>query len=105
MSDVKGMKAVGVGASRGFGRGIAEALLKAGADVYALSRSDSSALVRANSGSVHTIIADGADPGVGARGVPDVKPNVGVLKAGATPTVASVQDQTREIFSRNSNNG
>jgi NAD(P)-dependent dehydrogenase (short-subunit alcohol dehydrogenase family) len=103
MSEVKGTKAVVVGASRGFGRGIAEALLEAGADVYALSRSDSSELVRATDGRVHTIIADGADPDVAARVVRDVKPNVVVLNAGATPKVASIQDHTWDSFSANWN--
>jgi len=38
MSELEGTKAVVVGASRGFGRGIVEALVEAGAEVRALSR-------------------------------------------------------------------
>ncbi len=37
MSDMKSTRAVVVGASRGFGRGIAEALDRAGANVHAVS--------------------------------------------------------------------
>jgi NAD(P)-dependent dehydrogenase (short-subunit alcohol dehydrogenase family) len=48
MSDMKSMRAIVVGASRGFGRGIVEALGRAGAEVHAVSRSDASDLVRAD---------------------------------------------------------
>jgi len=99
MNEVKGRRAVVVGASRGFGRGIAEALVEAGAEVYALSRSDSSDLVRSTGGRVHTMSVDGTDSAAPARVLRDVKPNVVVLNAGATPTVASIQEQTWESFS------
>jgi|SRR5271170_8093344 len=61
MSQLAGTRAIVVGASRGFGRGIAEALIEAGADVHALSRSDSSDLVRATGGRIRTITADATD--------------------------------------------
>ncbi len=99
MNEVKGRRAVVVGASRGFGRGIAEALVEAGAEVYALSRSDSSGLVRATGGRVHTMSVDATDPAAPARVLREVKPNVVVLNAGATPTVASIQQQTWDAFS------
>ena len=83
MSDMKSTRAVVVGASRGFGRGVAEALVRAGAEVHALSRSDSSELVRATDGQVHTIAADATDPEVALRVLREVKPNVVVLNAEA----------------------
>ena len=62
MSEARSTRAVVVGASRGFGRGIAEALVEAGADVYALSRTDSSDLVRATGGRIQAMTVDATDP-------------------------------------------
>lgn len=101
MNDLKGTIAVVVGASRGFGRGIAEALVREGADVHALSRSDSSELVRATDGRVHTIAADATDPEIALRVLREVKPDVVVLNAGATPRPALLQEHTWESFSVN----
>src|SRR5882724_4281178 len=99
MNDAKGRRAIVVGASRGFGRGIAEALVEAGADVYALSRSDSSDLVRATGGRIRTMRVDATDPAAPARALREIKPNVVVLNAGATPEVATIQQQTWDAFS------
>lgn len=101
MSELNDTKAVVVGASRGFGRGIAEALVESGVDIYALSRSDPSELVRATGGRVRTMIADATDPEVAARVVRDVKPTIVVLNAGATPKAAPLQEHTWESFSAN----
>jgi NAD(P)-dependent dehydrogenase (short-subunit alcohol dehydrogenase family) len=103
MSNVTGIRALVIGASRGFGRGIAEALAEAGADVYALSRGDASELVRATGGRVHTITADATEPNVAPRVLREVAPNVVVLNAGATPKAASIQDHTWDSFSANWN--
>jgi NAD(P)-dependent dehydrogenase (short-subunit alcohol dehydrogenase family) len=92
MSQLAGKRAVVVGASRGFGRAIAEALVEAGAEVHALSRSGSSELVRATGGRIHAITADATDPAVAARLVREVNPNIVVLNAGATPKAAPIQD-------------
>ena len=99
MSEARSTRAVVVGASRGFGRGIAEALVEAGADVYALSRTDSSDLVRATGVRIHAMTVDATDPAAPARVLREVKPNVVVLNAGATPTVGSIQEQTWDAFS------
>ena len=101
MSEMKGTRAVVVGASRGFGRAIAEALVRAGAEVHALSRSDSSELVRATDGHVHAIAADATDPEIALRVLRAVKPNVVVLNAGATPKPAPIREHTWESFSVN----
>jgi NAD(P)-dependent dehydrogenase (short-subunit alcohol dehydrogenase family) len=101
MSELNDTKAVVVGASRGFGRGIAEALVDAGVDVYALSRSDPSELVRATGGRVRATIADARDPEVAPRVVREVRPTIVVLNAGATPKAATIQEHTWESFSTN----
>jgi NAD(P)-dependent dehydrogenase (short-subunit alcohol dehydrogenase family) len=92
-----------VGASRGFGRGIAEALAEAGADVYALSRTGAPSAVGASRGRVRTIAADATDPELPPRLLQELKPSVVVLNAGATPAVAPIQEHTWESFSANWN--
>ncbi len=103
MSKLKGTKAVVVGASRGFGRGIVEALVDAGADVYALSRGDSTEVVRATAGRAHALAADAAAPGVAAQILREFEPTVVVLNAGARPEVAPFVEQTWDAFSVNWN--
>jgi NAD(P)-dependent dehydrogenase (short-subunit alcohol dehydrogenase family) len=88
MSELEGTRAVVVGASRGFGRGIVEALVEAGAEVYALSRGDSSEVVRATDGRAHAIGVDAAHPETASRILREIKPTSVVLNAGATPQVA-----------------
>jgi NAD(P)-dependent dehydrogenase (short-subunit alcohol dehydrogenase family) len=103
MSALVNRRAVVVGASRGFGRGIAEALVEAGAEVHALSRTEASDLVRASRGRVRAIAADATDPELPARLLRELKPTIVVLNAGATPEVATIQDHTWESFSVNWN--
>ena len=103
MSELEGTRAVVVGASRGFGRGIVEALVEAGAEVYALSRGDSSEVVRATDGRAHAIGVDAAHPETASRILREIKPTSVVLNAGATPQVAPFREQTWEAFSINWN--
>src|SRR5579862_5222107 len=104
MSELAGTKAVVVGASRGFGRGIVEALVETGAEVYALSRGDSSEVVRATGGRAHAIRADAAHPETPSRILREIKPSVVVLNAGATPPqIAPFREQTWDAFSTNWN--
>ena len=103
MSELEGTKAVVVGASRGFGRGIVEALVEAGAEVHALSRGDASEVVRATGGRAHAIRADATDPEIPSRILREIQPTVVVLNAGATPQVAPFRDQTWDAFSTNWN--
>jgi NAD(P)-dependent dehydrogenase (short-subunit alcohol dehydrogenase family) len=83
--------AIVTGASRGFGRGIAEALTAAGATVVGVSRSGG------------TVTADAADPATARRLIDEYQPRTIVLAAGAPPQMSPLQEQTWESFSQNWN--
>jgi NAD(P)-dependent dehydrogenase (short-subunit alcohol dehydrogenase family) len=105
MAEFAGKRALVVGGSRGFGRGIAEALLAAGAAVHVVARNPEplSELERASREEILTTAADAADPVVCGSLVDEVKPNIVVLNAGAEPQLEPIQHQTWESFSINWN--
>jgi NAD(P)-dependent dehydrogenase (short-subunit alcohol dehydrogenase family) len=86
-----GSTAIVTGASRGFGRGIAEALAAAGANVVGVSRSGG------------TVTADAADPTTAHLLIDEYQPRTVVLCAGAAPQMGRLQEQTWESFSQNWN--
>jgi NAD(P)-dependent dehydrogenase (short-subunit alcohol dehydrogenase family) len=86
-----GSTAIVTGASRGFGRGIAEAFAAAGADVIGVARSGG------------TVTADAADPATAHRLIDEYAPRTVVLCAGAAPQLSPLQEQTWESFSQNWN--
>jgi NAD(P)-dependent dehydrogenase (short-subunit alcohol dehydrogenase family) len=88
---LSGSTAIVTGASRGFGRGIAEALTAAGASVVGVARSGG------------TVTADAADPATARRLIDEYQPRTVVLCAGAAPQMTSLQEQTWESFSQNWN--
>jgi NAD(P)-dependent dehydrogenase (short-subunit alcohol dehydrogenase family) len=88
---LSGSTAIVTGASRGFGRGIAEALTAAGATVVGVSRSGG------------TVTADAADPATARRLIDEYQPRTIVLAAGAPPQMSPLQEQTWESFSQNWN--
>jgi NAD(P)-dependent dehydrogenase (short-subunit alcohol dehydrogenase family) len=98
-----GATALVTGASRGFGRGIATALSRAGAQVVAVAR-DAAALekVQAELGeSVTAVPADAADPFVAGQLTDTYRPSILVLNAGATPLPRPIHQHTWQTFSRN----
>ena len=101
--EIAGATALVTGASRGFGRGIATALIGAGARVVGVAR-DHAPLeeLRAELGGSFTAVsADAADPMVAGELIDRYRPGVLVLNAGATPLPRAVHHHTWQTFSRN----
>jgi NAD(P)-dependent dehydrogenase (short-subunit alcohol dehydrogenase family) len=102
-NEIAGAAALVTGASRGFGRGIATALSKAGANVVGVAR-DRGPLeeLHAQLGESFTPVpADAADPVVAGQLIDAYRPAILVLNAGATPLPRPVQHHTWQTFSRN----
>jgi NAD(P)-dependent dehydrogenase (short-subunit alcohol dehydrogenase family) len=102
-NEIAGVTALVTGASRGFGRGIATALSRAGAQVVGVAR-DRGPLeeLRAELGASFTAVpADAADPNVAGQLIDAYRPAILVLNAGATPLPRPVQHHTWQTFSRN----
>ena len=94
--------AIVVGASRGFGRGIATAFAAAGASVVAVARTEPPAADMADSADrIQYDIADATDARVAARLLDRVEPDMIVLVAGAQPLIRPLQHQSWEAFSVN----
>jgi NAD(P)-dependent dehydrogenase (short-subunit alcohol dehydrogenase family) len=101
--EIEGVTALVTGASRGFGRGVAIALSRAGAQVVGVAR-DRALLeeVRAELGGAFTAVpADAADPVAAGQLIDTYRPAILVLNAGATPLPRPVQHHTWQTFSRN----
>jgi NAD(P)-dependent dehydrogenase (short-subunit alcohol dehydrogenase family) len=93
------------GGSRGYGRGIVEALCGAGAWVHVVARSGPPLeVLRAELGErVSVTAADAADPVVIGHLLDTVHPDAVVLNAGASPLPRPLHHQTWESFSANWN--
>jgi NAD(P)-dependent dehydrogenase (short-subunit alcohol dehydrogenase family) len=81
--------AIVTGASRGFGRAIADALTAADLTVVGLSRSSS------------RVLGDATDPHLAETLIKEHRPDVVVLNAGAVPPMAPFHELTWDEFSRN----
>jgi NAD(P)-dependent dehydrogenase (short-subunit alcohol dehydrogenase family) len=89
------------GGSRGLGLGIVRALAAEGAAVWVLARdAERLAQLKQTVAGVHTLAADVTDPEIAPQTLRDLRPNLLVLNAGATPTMAPVHQQSWEQFSR-----
>ncbi|HEX7826754.1 MAG TPA: SDR family oxidoreductase, partial [Mycobacterium sp.] len=104
-ADLAGSTAIVTGAGRGFGRGIATALVGAGAHVVGVARTGTQVdEVRDELGDAFTPIgADAADPATAGRLIDEYRPRTLVLCAGAAPRMSPLAEQTWESFSQNWN--
>src|SRR5215207_9067609 len=95
--------AVVTGASRGFGRAIAAALVAAGTGVVGIARDEQELrAVRDELGKGFTPVAgDVTDEALVQRVIGEHRPGLLVLNAGAVPHMAPVHEQTWDTFSRN----
>jgi NAD(P)-dependent dehydrogenase (short-subunit alcohol dehydrogenase family) len=100
---ISGATALVTGASRGFGRAIAIALAKAGAQVVGVSRDPVKlAELRAELGPEFIpVAADAADPVSAGQLIDRWRPRLLVLNAGASPLARPLPRHTWQTFSRN----
>jgi NAD(P)-dependent dehydrogenase (short-subunit alcohol dehydrogenase family) len=102
-ADQPGTTAVVTGASRGFGAGIAAALIGHGHRVVGIARTaDALADVHRELGSLFIpVVADATTEDTARTLSEQYQPTLLVLNAGATPGAGPVHEQTWESFSRN----
>jgi NAD(P)-dependent dehydrogenase (short-subunit alcohol dehydrogenase family) len=102
-NQISGATALVTGASRGFGRAIATALAKAGAQVVGVSRDRAKlAELQAELGPEFIpVAADAADPVNAGQLIDQWRPRVLVLNAGASPLARPLPRHTWQTFSRN----
>jgi NAD(P)-dependent dehydrogenase (short-subunit alcohol dehydrogenase family) len=95
-TNLEGKTAVVVGAGRGFGRGVAEALSAAGADVLAIARHPA----QHEDPRISALTADAADPVVAGEVLDEHDPDILAVVAGVAPLLRPIHQHTWETFSR-----
>ncbi len=101
MTHLSGKTAVVTGGSRGLGQGIVRALAAEGAAVWAIARDSGRLdLLKREVDGVQTLVADVTDPQTAPEALRQTRPDILVLNAGATPTMAPVHQQSWEQFAR-----
>ena len=101
MTQLNGKTAIVTGGSRGLGQGIVRALAAEGATVWAIARDPERLdMLKHEIDGVQTLAADVTDPQTAPQTLRQTHPNILVLNAGATPTMAPVHKQSWEEFAR-----
>jgi NAD(P)-dependent dehydrogenase (short-subunit alcohol dehydrogenase family) len=99
MTQLNNKIAVVTGGSRGLGRGIVAALAAEGAKVWAIARDARRLdLLKREVKGVQTLVADVTDPQTASQALREIRPDILVLNAGATPTMTPVHEQSWEQF-------
>jgi NAD(P)-dependent dehydrogenase (short-subunit alcohol dehydrogenase family) len=101
-TEITGATALVTGASRGFGRAIAQALSAAGARVVGVARDrDALAGLRAELGDSFTpVVSDVTDPNAVGHLIDAHRPRILVLNAGASPLPRPLHQHTWQSFSQ-----
>ncbi|WP_158552618.1 SDR family NAD(P)-dependent oxidoreductase [Spirosoma telluris] len=86
------------GGTKGLGRAIADALVAQGANVTVIARNKAS-FNESAAASVSVVAGDVTDQGFIDNVIGDLKPTLLILNAGATPTMASLEELSWESFS------
>jgi NAD(P)-dependent dehydrogenase (short-subunit alcohol dehydrogenase family) len=104
MNQLADQRAMVIGASRGLGRGVAEAFLAEGASVVAVAR-DTNPLTElaARDKRLQLEARDASDPLVAGNLLRQYRPDIVALVAGAAPSLRPLHEQTWESFSTNWN--
>ncbi len=104
-TNLAGTTAIVTGASRGFGRGIATALVAAGANVIGVARSREQLdeVGDALGDGFIAVTGDAADPATASRLIGEHRPRTLVLGAGAPPHISPLSEQSWQTFSTNWN--
>src|SRR5882757_4882929 len=97
--DLQNQTAVVTGGSRGLGLGIVEALVDRGAKVTVVARTAADLESVAGRLGVGTIATDVTDRAEAGRILAGLRPTILVLNAGASPKMASLDEQSWETFS------
>jgi NAD(P)-dependent dehydrogenase (short-subunit alcohol dehydrogenase family) len=104
MKHLSGKTTLVVGASRGLGHGVATALADAGSSVITLARTAITFPDPASGpGTIHSVVADAADPSAAGSLLDNYNPEALILVAGASPLIRPLQQHTWETFSANWN--
>ncbi|ACU72552.1 short-chain dehydrogenase/reductase SDR [Catenulispora acidiphila DSM 44928] len=100
--DLSGTTALVTGATKGFGRAVAAALVASGARVVAVARDQEAlaGLTEEFGSAVVPVQADVADPVSAGRLLGEYRPRTVVLNAGTNPLARPLQMHTWESFSR-----
>jgi hypothetical protein len=96
---LKGKKVVVTGGSRGLGLGLVEALVAQGADVTVVARSVESLDAVSGRLGVATISADVTEQAAAKRILGEIRPDILVLNAGATPRMGPLDQLSWADFS------
>jgi NAD(P)-dependent dehydrogenase (short-subunit alcohol dehydrogenase family) len=97
--DLKDKKIVVTGGSRGLGLGVTEALVAQGAKVTVVARGAAALAELRHRLGVETVAADITEPATASRILGEVRPDVLILNAGATPGMATLDEISWADFS------
>jgi NAD(P)-dependent dehydrogenase (short-subunit alcohol dehydrogenase family) len=99
MTSLRGKCAVVTGGSSGVGKATVKALISEGVRVTAVARDADRLRALAAEPGVSTLAADASDPALAERVVRELRPDLVVLVAGATPPMGSVEELDWAAFS------